>query len=328
MAEAHEVDARSSEAVAGAVRTWLEHIYGARVYGVEPARSNSAGRATLIHLVRFAGPNLPSEWTEPLVVRIHQSAREADASAREAAIQEWCAERGYPAPRVLALFAPGELIPLPVQIMERARGVAMLDAGKHAPWKAAQMIDRLGALQCRLHELPVDGWPEGGAPRLAERRLGLVRRVVATTRDAELTDALDRVEPLLPSLETGPVVPCHGDFHPLNVLVADRTATVIDWTDSALGDRHGDVARTAWLLRTGGGPPAPDPVKRAAMSLALGRLADRYLRAQQRAQPLDPVRVRQWEALHILHAWASATESEDGSVLLPTLKASFAAAIA
>ncbi len=302
--------------------------YGARVYDVEPPHSDDRGRATLIHLVRFAGPNLPSEWTEPLVVRIHRSAREADASAREAAIQDWCVERGYPAPRILALFAPGELLALPVQIMERARGVAMLDAVKHAPWKAAQMIDRLAALQRRLHELSVDAWPEGGAPHLATRRLGLVRRVVATTHDTELTNALDRVEPLLPSLETGPVVPCHGDFHPLNVLVADREATVIDWTDSALGDRHGDVARTAWLLRTGGGTPDLHGVKRSAMSIALTRLANRYLHAQQRAQPLDPVRVRQWEALHILHAWASTTESEDGSVLLPALKASFAAAIA
>jgi aminoglycoside phosphotransferase (APT) family kinase protein len=328
LAAADGVDARRSADVASAVRTWLERRYSAPVHEVEPPRSNGAGRATLIHLVRFAGPNLPSEWAEPLVVRIHQSVREAEASAREAAIQDWCADRGYPAPRVLALFAPGELLSLPVQVMERARGVAMLDAVKHAPWLAPRMIDQLGALQRRLHELPVDGWPEGGAPRLAERRLGLVRRVVATTQDPELTEALQRVEHLLPSLATGPVVPCHGDFHPLNVLVAGRTTTVIDWTDAALGDRHGDIARTAWLLRTGGGRPERGRIQRAALSAALARLADRYVRAEHRARPLDPVRVRQWEALHVLHAWADAKGSEDESTLLPALQASFATVIA
>ena len=40
-------------------------------------------------------------------------------------------------------------------------------------------------------------------------------------------------------------VVCHGDFHPLNVIVGPTSATVVDWTAARLGPPAFDVAFTA-----------------------------------------------------------------------------------
>lgn len=54
--------------------------------------------------------------------------------------------RGFPAPRVLQVLSPGELLDLPVQVMERVPGVTMLDAIKRRPWQVGALVDRLAAL--------------------------------------------------------------------------------------------------------------------------------------------------------------------------------------
>ncbi len=231
----------SSPDVASTLRAWLANEYGGKVVDAEAPRAIGAGFSTLIDYVRFAGERLPPEWQRPLVARTHRTVSEAAVARREAAIQEWCCTHQYPAPRVIALFGPGELLDLPVQVMQRGPDLTLLDAVKRAPWRAPALVDRLASLQIQLHALPVSNWPDGEREGLAERRLRLVRRWLATHEDADLSAALSRVEPLLPDLEAAPAVACHGDFHPLNVLVDADTSMVIDWTDAALGDRHGDV---------------------------------------------------------------------------------------
>ena len=234
--------------VADAVRTWLEQTFGGPVLDAVAPTAIGTGFSTLIHFVQFAGPSVPPEWRAPLVVRIHQSVDQASVARREAAIQTWCHDREFPAPRVLMVFEPDELLPLPVQVMERAPGTTMLEGIMKAPWRAACMLERLADLHLRLHVIPIDGWPEAKEAGLAARRLALVRRSLDRHDDSELRDALTRAEQLLPELYAAERVPCHGDFHPLNVMVDGEQATVIDWTDAALGDRHGDVARTYLLF--------------------------------------------------------------------------------
>ena len=174
------------------------------------------------------------------------------------------------------------------------------------------MVDRLAALQRRLHALPRRrvargrSTPPGGTP-LGSRASGSSR----PRKTPSFTNALARVESLLPSLEAGPAVPCHGDFHPLNVLVAGRTATVIDWTDAALGDRHGDVARTACSSTSGLPAPRRTEPRRPRLGGPQGWPSKRYLRTYRRSAPIDPVRIRRWEAVHLLHGWAQILEAHD-----------------
>jgi aminoglycoside phosphotransferase (APT) family kinase protein len=313
-------DPRSSTDVALVLSAWLADQFGGAVESIETPRAIGTGFTTLIHFVRFCGDRLPVSWCAPLVVRIHPTRSEAHVAQREAAIQEWCCAQGYPAPKVLALFAPGELLDLPVQVMERGPSATLLDAVKRAPWRAGRLVDHLSTLQLRLHSLPIDDWPEHG-DRLAARRLRLVRGWLSAHDDPDLTAALARVEPLLPDLDAAPPVACHGDFHPLNMLVDGKTWMVIDWTDAALGDRHGDVARTYLLFQLGGALVATRPVTRAGLKAGHRWLGDRYRDRYARAVHLDPQRLRDWEAVHLVHAWAQITqahaEARPGAARIP-----------
>lgn len=295
---------------------WLSARLGVDVGLAEPPSRAGDGYDTTIHLIRFAGDRVPDQWSRPLVVRIHPSARRWERARRESDIQRFCADLGYPCPRVLATVAPGELLDLPVQLMERAPGVTMVAAMSRRPWQLGRQASMLGTLHARLHALPVDGFPAGdsGPEDQAQRRLYLVRQVVDADPPVDgLAEALARVEALVPRLSDRPgrLSVCHGDFHPLNVLVDGRDAQVIDWTDAGLGDRHGDVARLLTLLRA---LPAGAPGRAgtALMRVVAPSVSRGYLRAYARTAaaaglpPLDEARLRLWEPVQLVHDWARA----------------------
>jgi aminoglycoside phosphotransferase (APT) family kinase protein len=226
----------------------------------------------------------------------------APQADREAAVQRWCAGHGYDVPRVLAVLGPADGFDLPTQVMERAPGTTMLDAFTATPWRARQLVDRLAALARRLHALPTDGFPSDPAT-VVDHRLGLPRNVVSRLERPDLARALERCEALAPRALSGPPVVCHGDFHPLNVLVDGDRASVIDWTDAALGPREADVARTALLFHVAA-IAASSTVERFALRLVGPRLSRRYLRTYEAGASLDADRMRVWEALHGVHGWA------------------------
>jgi aminoglycoside phosphotransferase (APT) family kinase protein len=270
------VDPSDPLAVAGAVATWASHRFGEAV-GVEGTPSAvGAGFDSYIHRVDLTGAGLPDAWRVPLVVRLLPSVDRAPQAAREAAVQGWCADRGYPAPRVLAVLRPEEGLGLPTQVMERAPGTTVLDAVGAKPWRAYRLVDQLAGLALSLHALPTDDWPEtaiSGAT-LVDQRLGLPRRVTAALDRPDLATALQRAEVLSVGALAGPQVICHGDFHPLNVMVDGERASVIDWTDAGLGPREADVARTVLLFHIAA-LAAGSAVERVVLRVAGPRLGVR-----------------------------------------------------
>jgi aminoglycoside phosphotransferase (APT) family kinase protein len=297
------VDPRDSVAVAEVLRARAAERWGA-VELAEAPSAIGAGFDSYIHLVQLRGPGLPAEWAAALVVRILPSPdREAQAH-READAQAWSRSVGYGAPHILEVLGADEGFGLPVQVMERAPGSTMLDAILHKPWRTFALIDQLARLQLALHALPTDGWPGSVEPReLVDRRLGLTRRAVAELGDPDLTDAMQRVEAVVPEGLGGDLVVCHGDFHPLNVVVDGDHAAVIDWSDAGLGPREADVARTLLLFQVAS-IAATSSVERVALKVVGPRMRGRYRRAYERSMALDPRRLLVWEALHALHGWS------------------------
>jgi aminoglycoside phosphotransferase (APT) family kinase protein len=299
-----EVDPRDPQAVAAAVRAWTEARFAGPVALVGEARSVGAGFDSYIHLLQLAGDALPPAWRAPLVVRIVPTVDRSQRATTEAAVQSWCAEAGYPCPRVLAVLPAGEALGLPAQVMERAPGVTMVDALTARPWRAPALVDQLASLQLCLHALDPDGWPASTAPQaLVDLRLALPRRAAAQLDDPVLARALEAAEAMAATCTTGDVVICHGDFHPLNVMVDGKSASVLDWTDAGLGPREADVARTALLFNVAA-LAAGGRLERVALRAAGPRLGRRYLRAYASGAPLDADRMRRWDALHALHGWA------------------------
>jgi len=78
-----------------------------------------------------------------------------------------------------------------------------------------------------------------------------------------------------------PVVICHGDLHPFNLLVdADGAVTVLDWSAALVAPRSYDVAFTALLLAE---PPLALPGALRPVVRGIGRrLVRRFVRSYER----------------------------------------------
>jgi aminoglycoside phosphotransferase (APT) family kinase protein len=290
-----------AKVIADALAAHARERFGTDVAVVGEPSSAGEGMDNEIYFVDLEGRGLPQDWRDSLVVRVQPDADRFDIAEAEVEVQRWCEDVGYPAPHVLALFEPGQLTEASAQVMRRVPGVPMLAAMVPRIWRAPALVGLLADLHVRLHSTPIEDWPLPEVS-LARRRLRPVSGWVDQLDDPELRVALARVEDLIPYLEDQPKVACHGDFHPLNVLVDGSAASVIDWTDAGLGDRHGDVARTQLLFRVAA-VAADSPAERAILKAVGPLLAMGYLRRYHAQLPLDRDRLATWEVVHLLHGW-------------------------
>jgi thiamine kinase len=133
------------------------------------------------------------------------------------------------------------------QIIEHQGRVGILFERLHGPTLYDLMVARaapledLAALLCDLgdaiHRCAVAGIPAIEA-RLAAR-IARAQGLPDSTRHAAI-EALHR----LPGGKTL----CHGDLHPVNVIVTERGPYVVDWVDAAHGPAAADAARSLLLL--------------------------------------------------------------------------------
>jgi aminoglycoside phosphotransferase (APT) family kinase protein len=94
---------------------------------------------------------------------------------------------------------------------------------------------------------------------------------------------------------------CHGDFHPLNVMMEDAGPTgVIDWSQAIVAEPAFDVAATRVILRF---PNLGEPRwARGPLRLARRIAVCRYTRAYGAARRLDTRNLAYFEAMRVLHA--------------------------
>src|SRR4051812_12322868 len=123
---------RDSDAVAAAIAEWAVDRFDGPVE-VIAASALTGGLDNFVHAFRLDGDALPPEWKAELVARVSPAADRIAIARTEAEIQNWCAESGYPAARVLALLDNNWRLGVPAQIAERAPGTTMLDAMTSSP---------------------------------------------------------------------------------------------------------------------------------------------------------------------------------------------------
>lgn len=252
---------------------------GRLAYAEPPSRMRSGSQA---HLYRFRLGGAPAELARTLVLRLYPRSYGAARTVKEALVQNGLALQGYPAPRVHVTCADKSVLGGTFLVMELLPGGLMLSA---PPETVPSMLGAAHAALHRVDPRPVVeafgalGWPparygfEGELAALRER----------TERHPRLRPVVDWLSENRPPEPERPVV-CHGDFHPLNLLVRDgEVAGVLDWSDAIVADPALDVACASLLLRVF--------ARQALPPQEADRAAERYLEAYPATGSFAPGRL-------------------------------------
>jgi aminoglycoside phosphotransferase (APT) family kinase protein len=261
------------------------------------------GLDTYIYGFKLSGEGLGGGWDQPLILRVYPAARQETKARREASVQQFLVEAGYPAPRPLLVAGAASPLGLPFMIMERVAGSPMLERFKN-PMAIPGLLRRMAELQTRLHMLPVEGCPLAYDSSLVVRQLAALREQVQRYGMVDLRKPLRWLEENQGVVEDEEPAILHNDFHPLNLMLADDGEMhVLDWSEADAGDRHCDLARTLalfWLAP----PLARGPLERIMLASVRGYAIRRYVRCYADRLPVSRARLRYWEAFHGARAWA------------------------
>ena len=287
----------------------LEHLAvrldAAGLSYVETPHQIGAGYDTHTYAFLLQGELLDRSWARPLVIRIFPGADDGPRLEREAAVHGFVVERGYPAPRLLAVESRPDVIGRPFIVMERVSGAPVSTRLARGDLLAVYRLAKAVAdAHVALHMLPIESFPGPAEGSSVDRQLARFREWAGRIEGLDgplrwLEEHRDTVKPEEPCV-------CHNDFQPLNIIAGpnDRVS-VIDWSNAEVGDRHQDIADLLVSVSTGTpGPAAPRPLltqlrRRWANSL----FAWQYVRTYRRGLPIDRDRLRYWEALRALGRW-------------------------
>jgi aminoglycoside phosphotransferase (APT) family kinase protein len=254
--------------------------------------------AAMAHL-RLAGQ--PDHIPADVVLRV---VPDATMGAKELAVQAAAGDAGIVTPRIRLTGPAGGPLVGAWSVMDLAVGeapIADLDATAaigRLPALLRQLPGQLADTMATIHRVdpqPVTRRVHAIAPTVAlsidEVWAHLRAAAGALPRD-ELTVALQRLRDTQPP-SLGAVL-CHGDLHPLNLLIDDGQVTVVDWTGAAVAPPAFDVAFTRLVLRH---PPlvAPRPL-RPMIGAGAAVLADRFVKHYRRGAPAADLGNLDWYA--------------------------------
>lgn len=297
---------------------WLRARLGPSVsYTAPPARlTGGFDTVTMAFQIERAPPDLPKD----LILRILPPAAPVLRLRREVATHEALVSAGFPAPRIYL----HEEDPAPLGgafiVMERLPGTNMWDGAMGRTGEKRHLLTlsrRLAEAHALLHridgkQLSASAQSHGIDPALLTVA-GEVQRIRGRIEKANLGRLMPGFDWLQRNVRR-PVeaeVICHGDFHPLNIMVqGERLVGVIDWPQAIVAEPAYDVASTLVLMRF-----ADTGMTGMARSLFDAfRLIPvrRYLGFYRRMRPFRDDNIAYYEALRVLSALTYAGEHPPG----------------
>lgn len=251
-----------------------------------------------------------------VAVRLAPERAELD---REAAAMALNRTHGLATPAVLGTVALG---PEPAAaswalVTEAVEHVALPDLIGFNLHHSNTLLTGFAAHHDAIHRLPAGELAGGAVPRIdPAEELGRIHRHRYPDEVAWLADHLpDPVEPVL----------CHGGYQPLATFGPPpeewdahggpgKGLTVVNWGAAVLADVHYDVAFT--LVAFWSAPFfAPNRSERTAIKMIRNTLLNTYKQGYTACRPIDPDRLRFWQAFHALRGMArlSGAYDADGS---------------
>jgi len=216
-------------------------------------------------------------WGEAQVLKLFREWMPPGAADYEARIARLVEAAGAPVPAVDDLV---EVEGRRGIVYERVVGPSMMDLMQADPATVPRYAYLLAELHAALHAHPA-------VPELPSQRARLQDRIAAAeplspAAKSAVLEALARMP------EEGTL--CHGDFHPGNIIMAERGPVIIDWVDATRGSAAADVART-WVLVMGHAcyDGTPEWVRPLARQCCAG-----HLRRYAELQPITEEEVAAW----------------------------------
>ena len=266
-------------------------------YSTTPT-SVEGGYDTAIYRFQLEGAS--DELAEPLILRVFKGSS-PNRAAFESLVQGAVSDVGYPAPRVYFTCTDEAVLGAGFLIMELMPGRPMMDLPEEV------MPEILAEAHLHLHSIdPLSiraAFESSGfsSSRLSfDSRLRRLRERVKGRDYDWLKSGLGWIEGNRPG-EPERLVICHGDFHPLNLLVEDgRVSGVLDWSGFLLWEKGYDVGTTAFLGQVAAPTLMPE--------IDWSRLVRRYLEHYTSRTALEPERVDYYSAFSCLRAMFEGVE--------------------
>jgi aminoglycoside phosphotransferase (APT) family kinase protein len=251
-------------------------------------------------IYRFQLEGASDELAEPLILRVFMG-NSPNRATFESLVQGIVSDVGYPAPRVYFTCTDDAVLGAGFLIMELMPGRPMTDLPEEV------MPGMLVEAHLHLHSI------NAGTIRAAFESSGLSSSRLTfdshlqwlkervEERDYDwLHDGVKWLERNRPG-EPERLVICHGDFHPLNLLVEDgRVSGVLDWSGFRLGEPAYDVGTTMFLGQVAAPVLLPE--------IDWSRLVRQYLELYLRGSPLEPELVDYYSAFRCLWSMYEGTE--------------------
>jgi aminoglycoside phosphotransferase (APT) family kinase protein len=262
----------------------------------EPPTQMQGGYETSTFRFKLRGAS--QALSSPLVLRLYPSRFGPDNALWESTIQNVLADQGYPVARVYWTCTDMSILGGAFFVMALLPGDLMTTA----PFETIPGM--MGTAHARLHNTD----PEPVIRALQEqgfdqRRYRLSGRMdwlqVHASRHPWLKEGVDWLIENCPPEPTGLAV-CHGDFHPLNILVQDGQVTgVLDWPGFIVADPVLDIANTVTLTQIS--------AKHILGLQEVGPAVELYLDAYRAQRPLDLGNLDYYRARRCIHAlWEGA----------------------
>lgn len=223
-------------------------------------------------------------WQDGWVLKLYRRGFE-NLAANEAAVARKVSE--------VCASGPGEPLPVPevgesVQIdgrpgilYTRLDGPNLWDWARRRPWRIPAAARLTAEMQAGLHVRPAPGLPS-----LLERLRSRIKIAPALSEQSR-QNLLDQLQ----ALPAGDRL-CHGDFHPLNLIMTPGGPVVIDWMDASSGAPLADVART-WVILSAL-PPSASRWENIQQAAAVRVFLNVYLRRYFELFPVGRSELARW----------------------------------
>ena len=146
---------------------------------------------------------------------------------------------GIPAPKVYEFVETQDRYGY---TMDKLKDLTLLDLMWKYPWKFIKYAKKMAAMHAQIHSVK--------APEQLPTLFDKYREFICSKNNIHESAKEQLLQELEKLSAEGKKCICHGDFHPINILVDGKRFFVIDWVLAAQGNPEADVAGTYLITRT------------------------------------------------------------------------------